>query len=195
MNNFIVALLLFLVEIFIVGIIGGFIYLIYLPIKRELLESGKLSSNRNQKINRVFKSSLFICFLVLFSFSYIAVFPPDGFYVEEFKVNTGLELPYSAEIQAKDASIPDFFGDFWAAAIIELSTEDYVKLKNNISQLKDFEIDTTWQKIGVTEAYFTLTKNVERSDIDIVFFSEKKEWFKVAFLNDRRTIIFERSST
>ncbi|MBX7204031.1 MAG: hypothetical protein K1X81_01275 [Bacteroidia bacterium] len=195
MDNFIVGLLLFLVEIFVISIIGGLIYLIYLPIKKKLLKSGKLTLSLSQKINRIYISSFFICFLILFSFSYIGVFPRDSFYIEEFKYNTGLELPDSAEIITKDASYPDFFGDFWAAAIIELSTEDYEKLKNNISHLKNFKIDTTSQKIGITEAYNVLTKEIKESDLDIVFFNNKQHWFKVAFLKDKRTIIFERSSS
>jgi energy-coupling factor transporter transmembrane protein EcfT len=132
--------------------------------------------------------------LLIYSIYYV-IYPPDSFYVREFEYNTNLKFPKSGKIVYKDSNYPDHFGDYWAAAVIKVDEKDYVKLKADISKPSDFQIDTTVQKIGIAKEYDVLTKDIKESDLDIVFYNTKKEWFKVAFLRDKRTIIFERSST
>ena len=44
------------------GLFGGLIYLVYLPLKRQLLKSGKLSDERNRQINRSFIISICLLF-------------------------------------------------------------------------------------------------------------------------------------
>ena len=122
-------------------------------------------------------------------------FPTDSFYKEEFNLNTGLDLPSSADIIDKSSDIPDFHGDYEASAIIQLDKDDYNKLKTKLSKDLNFKIDTSSQKIGVTQSYFGLTKNIKENQIEVVYGSIKKEWFRVAFLKDGQTIIFERSSS
>ncbi|MES2836925.1 MAG: hypothetical protein V4667_05345 [Bacteroidota bacterium] len=55
-------------------LLGGFIYLVYLPFKRRLLKSGKLSTERNRKINFFFIVSVCILF---FSIVIIGLFFSD----------------------------------------------------------------------------------------------------------------------
>ena len=195
MHNFIVGLFLLLFAGLIIGIIGGLFYLIYLPFKKNRLTTGKLTERTSRKINKTYIIFLSICSLILFAISYNDVFPNDDFYTEEFTLYTGIKLPASADIKEKDASYPDFFGDFSAVAIIELNSNDYDKLKKDISQLKNFQVDTTSQKIGVTDIFETLAEKIKKSDIEIVFLKSDAEWFKLAFLKDGRTIILEKQSS
>lgn len=192
MGYFIIGGLLFLAVSLLTGLIGGIIYWCYLPFKKRLLKSGKLTLIRSRQINNTY---IFILFIIASSQTYFAFFPRNSFYIDEFKFNTGLDLPTSADIIDKDSEYPDLHGDYWASAIIELDESDYSKLRADISKLNDFQIDTTSQKIGITREYDILTKDIKESDLDVVYFNLKKEWLKVAFLKDKRTIIFERSSS
>lgn len=126
---------------------------------------------------------------------YTAFYPTDSFYREDFASNTNIKLPNTAKILAKDASYPDQFGDYWSSAIIQLNEDEYLKLESELSKSKNFEIDTTNQKIGITKEYSKLTENISENEIKIVYYNKNKEWFKVAFLKDKKRIIFERSSS
>ena len=175
-----------------VGLIGFLIYLCYTPVKKRLLRAGKLTAARSRLINR-----LYILALLLFAISqtYFAFFPTTSFYKDEFKDNTGLKLPPSSRIVAKTSEYPDMHGDYSASAIIELDEPDYIKMKEDISRLPEFKIDTTMYKLGVTDGYRDIAKNVNEGDFGEVYYNITKEWFKIAFLKDNRTIIFERSSS
>jgi hypothetical protein len=192
MVYYMIVAVIFLIICLEFGLVGGLLYLCYLPIKRRLLKSGKLTISRSRQINKVY---IVLLIIISITQTYFAFYPPDSFYKDEFKYNSGIDLPSSAKIIDKNSDYPDFHGDYWASAIIKLDERDYYKLKSDISKLNDFQIDTTSQKIGITNEYAILTRDVKESDIDIVFLNTKKEWFKVAFLKDKRTIIFERSST
>ena len=192
MGYFIIGAIVFLFVCVGIGLIGGFFYLIYSPFKRRLFKSGKLTTLRSKQINKAY---ILILFIIASSQTYFAFFPTDSFYKDEFKYNTGLDLPSSADVIAKDSEYPDMHGDYWASAVIKLNEKDFAKLRADISKLNDFQIDTTSQKIGITREYDILTKNIQEKDLKEVFFNSKKEWFKVAFLKDKQTIIFERNST
>lgn len=126
---------------------------------------------------------------------YTAVFPPTSFYEDEFELNTGLELPNSAKFLAKDASYPDLHGDYWSAAVVELSIEDFSHLKSQLSEEPKMQLDTSSYGIGITTDFDILTSDLDMNSIDMTLVKKRGEWFKVAFLKDGRTIIFERSSS
>jgi hypothetical protein len=128
-------------------------------------------------------------------FIYTAFYPTDSFYREDFESNTNLKLPETAKILAKDASYPDQFGDYWSSAIIQLDEDEYLNLQLELSKSKNFAIDTTNQKIGITKEYNNLTENISENEIKIVYYNKNEQWFKVAFLKDKKRIIFERSSS
>ena len=184
------VLLLFIVSIF-VGLAGGLLYLLYLPIKRRLTNSGKLSKKTSRKINIVY-----VAVLSLFAIyqTYEAIFPSDSFYKDEFAYNTGIDFPSSGEIKKKDSWYPDMHGDYWSAAIAELSSEDYETLFKTLRASAKFETDTTLQGIGVTADYDALTSHIQKQDIEKVYVKKRGGWFKIAFLRDKKTIIFERLS-
>jgi energy-coupling factor transporter transmembrane protein EcfT len=131
----------------------------------------------------------------LIFFIYTAFYPTDSFYREDFESNTNLKLPDTAEILAKDASYPDQFGDYWSSAVIQLNEDEYLNLQLELSKSRNFAIDTTNQKIGITKEYNKLTENISENEIEIVYFNKNEQWFKVAFLKDKKRIIFERSSS
>ena len=126
---------------------------------------------------------------------YTAFYPNDSFYLEDFELNTNIKLPKTAKILDKDASYPDQFGDYWSSAIIELNEDEYLNLQLELSKSENFAIDTTTQKIGITKDYSKLTENISENEIKIVYYNKNEQWFKVAFLKDKKRIIFERSSS
>ncbi len=174
------------------GLAGGLLYLIYLPFKKRLIKSGKLTNQKSRIINRLYIG--LIVLIAIFS-TWTAFFPLNGFYKEEFENNTGLEFPESGKIRAKDSEYPNFQGDYWAAAIFEVNDTDYKSLKNKLLNDENFQVDTTNKKIGIPREFDNLILDIDKEEIEIVLSNKTKEWFKVAFLKDGKTIIFERSST
>ncbi len=192
MGHIIFPIIIFLLICIVVGLAGGLLYLIYLPFKKKFLKSGELTKIKNRQINKVY---VLVLLVIALSQTYFAFFPKDSFYIDEFKSNTGIELPLSAHIISKSSNYPDMHGDYSAVAIIKLDRIDFKELEINLSKLAYIEVDTSSQKIGATIEYFDLAKNIKDNQIEVVFTNVKKEWFRVAFLNDMQTIIFERSST
>ena len=136
-----------------------------------------------------------IILVTLTFFIYTAFYPTDSFYREDFESNTNIKLPDTAKILAKDASYPDQFGDYWSSAIIQLNEVEHLNLRLELSKSENFAIDTTNQKIGITKKYNKLTENISENEIKIVYYNKNKQWFKVAFLKDKKRIIFERYSS
>lgn len=184
------ASVLFIVASIVIGLMGAFLYLIFLPFKRYLLKSARITKAGIKKINTIY---ILILLSIAGFATYTALFPMDSYYKDEFKLNTGIDMPLSANIINKDCWYPDIHGKYWAAAIVKLNKNDYTLLNEKISKLNTFKIDTTSQQIGVTADYNLLTQGIKKDKIRVVFFNVKKHWFKVAFLKDRQTIIFERN--
>lgn len=192
MGHFVIVGLFFGVISLVVGLIGSVIYLCYLPFKKLLLKSGKLTPIRSRQINKAY---VFVLFVIAASQTYIVFFPTDSFYKEEFNLNTGLDLPSSSDIIIKSSDITDFHGDYEASAMIRLDKDDFIKLKMELSKDTNFQLDTSSQPIGRTQSYFTVSKDIKESQIEVIYGNTTKEWFRVAFFKDGKTIIFERSST
>lgn len=192
MGYFVIIGLFFGVISLVVGLIGAVIYLCYLPFKKRLLKSGKLTPIRSRRINKAY---VFVLFIIAVSQTYIVFFPTDSFYKEEFNLNTGFNLPSSANIIVKSSDIPDFHGDYEASAMIRLDKDDFIKLKTKLSKDTNFQLDSSSQPISRTRSYSMVSKDVKESQIEVIYGNIKKEWFRVAFLKDGQTILFERSST
>ena len=173
---------LFLVIILAIGIPTTILYFLY----KWLAKKGQ------KKIGLL----LLIAILGYLTYSiYTAFYPLNEFYEYEFEYNAGLDFPKTGIIVKKDSNYPDQHGDYWASAIIELDTKEYESIKTKLINQKNFQIDTTQQGLGITKNYRELTKTIDKEDIEIIYFNTKKQWFKVAFLKNKRTIIFERSSS
>ena len=98
---------------------------------------------------------------------YRAFFPSDDFYRYDFKKVTGLAFPASGKILHKYASFPDLHGDYDSCALIQVSTLDYEKLKENFQPTNDTEsADYTggcdgasnWGPIDLDDRYFQSMK-------------------------------------
>jgi hypothetical protein len=169
-----------------VGICGGILYLLYLPFKRKLLKSGKLTSKKSRQLNLIY-----IIFLLLFSVyqTYNAFFPSEDFYEEEFKTVTLREIPKSAEFISKKASYPDFHGDYCSSSQIKLSKEDYQKLLTEIKSDKQFI--ENGQSIGFEEFNYTLgnkSENKFSSSFIRQIENEEDHYLYIAFYDDNETI-------
>lgn len=71
--------------------------------------------------------------------TYTAIYPTDNFYFAEFKSVTLMNIPKSAKIIKKDASYPDFHGDYCSASLIKLSQQEYTDLLDQISKNKQLK--------------------------------------------------------
>jgi uncharacterized protein with PQ loop repeat len=93
----------------------------------------------NRRLKRILISSLSLLQLWIFYSIYIALYPNESFYFEEYKSVVGKPVPKSAEIVDKSASYPDFQGSYNSVSLISLSKTDYHNLYHEIDQNKDFE--------------------------------------------------------
>ena len=59
---------------------------------------------------------------------YIAVYPLDGYYIDEFSRRMGYHLSSDAVVLKKSASYPDFHGDYSSEAVIRLSKTEFEKI-------------------------------------------------------------------
>ena len=65
--------------------------------------------------------------------AYTAAYPPDEFYAAEFEAASSRELPKGARILAKDASYPDFHGDYCSFSRIRLDRQSFGQLLQALS--------------------------------------------------------------
>jgi len=175
-----------LVILVVVGLLGGGLYLLYLPIEKRLLKSGKLTKNRSREINISYA-------IVLFLFSayqtFDAFFPSESFYKQEFKTVTLREIPKSAEFIEKTSSYPDFHGDYCSSSQIKLSKADYQKLL--IELQNDKRITKNGEQIGFEEFNKTLG-NKKQSKFIHEFTrkikDEEDHYLYIAFYDDKETV-------
>lgn len=168
------------------GLVGGVLYLIYVPFRNKLKQNGKLSVNRSKKINWIY-----ILVLLVFCIyqTYDSFFPSESFYEEEFKEVTLRDFPKSAEFISKNASYPDFHGDYCSSSQIKLSKEDYQRL---LLELKvDNRITKNGENIGFEEFFKTLGE--KKSDKFAYEFTrsmegEEDHYLYIAFYDDNQTI-------
>ncbi|MFY0608621.1 MAG: hypothetical protein JXR10_18025 [Cyclobacteriaceae bacterium] len=179
-------------EIFIILMLLFMLVVISTPTLISLLIRKWLTKKGHPKIGNIVTVAVVAGTLYLV---YIAIFPPTSFYEDEFEQNTGLELPNSAKFLAKNASYPDLHGDYWSAAIVELSNEDYDQLRTQLFETPKMKLDTSKYGIGITTDFDELTSKIDLNSIEVTLESTRNEWFKIALLTDGRTIIFERSSS
>jgi hypothetical protein len=184
--NLIMGFIAFVFTSIFVGICGGIIYLIYLPIKRKLLKSGKLTPAKSKRINIIY---IFLLFLFSAYQTFDAFFPSESFYEEEFKTVTLREIPKSAKFVSKKSSYPDFQGDYCSSSQIKLSKEDYQKL---LTQLKsDNQFTENGQNIGFEEFFYTLGNKTEKkftASFIRQIKGEEDHYLNIAFYDDNQTI-------
>lgn len=115
-------IILFIFNFILLSVIGGIIYLIYLPIKNRLIRNKILSKEKSKLINGIYIATIF---LITIYITYIDIYPSESFYRDEFKMVTLREVPASAKFISTSSTYPDFHGDYSSNSEIKLSSEDY----------------------------------------------------------------------
>lgn len=176
----------FFITAFTLGLAGGIIYLIYLPFRNHLIRKGKLTAEVSRKVNIVYISSILVLSLYL---TVDAFFPGKRFFKDEFETVTLRELPESAIFIAKNASYPDFHGDYCSSSQIMLSSVDYTNLLSEINN--DSRISKDEYIVGSDEFSKTLGDK-KPGDITNVFrrrIGVKNDfYYYIGFYKDGRTV-------
>lgn len=81
----------------------------------------------------IFLFSFFVSAFISFKV-YVEIYPLESFYKNEFMKVTGLDFPASGRFLFKEASYASFNGDYESCALIEVSAEDYLRLRTKIPE-------------------------------------------------------------
>ena len=123
---------------------------------------------------------------------YTAIYPRDSFYYSEFKEVTLRDIPKSAVIIRKDASYPDFHGDYCSASLITLSTNDYNSLLNDLTNDKQITLIKAGEICG-SEELDKVMGNYKKEQIINSFTrtisGEEDHYLYIGFLDDKKTIV------
>lgn len=179
-------LIVFFYILFVVGIVGGILYLMYLPIKKMLIKNGKLTKHKSRQINI---SYIIVIFLFSAYQTFDSFFPSISFYEQEFKTVTLREIPKSAEFIEKTTSYPDFHGDYCSSSQIKLSKAEYEKLLHELNFDKRFTKDG--QVIGSAEFDKSLgDKNSEKIIHNFIrqIEGEEDHYLFIGFYDDKETV-------
>lgn len=121
-----------------------------------------------------------------------AYYPSEEFYKNDFKDVTGIDLIDSAKFKFKTAGFPDHHGDYMSVSLIQLDSETYKdlpeellnnKLTENSNRLGGKEMDKAKKKLK----NLTIEKEFSRSADGVFYY--------VAFLSDHKSILVQRSSS
>lgn len=82
------------------------------------------------------RSILAMLVIILAGFVYIDIYPTESFYKAEFERVVGIPFPNEGQIVFKDASYPDFFGDYTSCALIDVPAGEYKKLLAHAREVK-----------------------------------------------------------
>jgi hypothetical protein len=145
---------------------------------------------------KALKKTAFALFsLILFSlgyFAYSALYPNDSFYQRDFEKNAAMAFPASAVILKKEATFPDIHGAYTSKAIVRLSPQDYQAVYQKLRVDPIFKEDTSASHfLGDTIDFFE-ARNIDISKIKTILIGVREAQFKVGFLIDGETIVFER---
>ena len=172
-------------------VIAGLIGLTILAIPYVLLFL--LHKWLTKKGYRIVGLTLIIAFsFYLVYYTYTAIYPTDSFYLSEFKEVTLREAPKSATIINKDASYPDFHGDYCSASLMTVSNDDYLSLLNELTNDKRIKKNKPGEIIGSSE----LDKVMGSFKTDQIIYSftrsiagQEDHYLFIGFLDDKKTIV------
>ena len=106
-----------------------------------------------------------------------------------------MAFPASAIIVKKDATYPDVHGSYTSKAIVRLSKQDYQAVYQKLKVDPVFRNDTSsYHFLGDTKEFFE-AKNIGVNKIKAILIGVREAQFKVGFLSDGKTIVFERHSS
>ncbi|MCW3126104.1 MAG: hypothetical protein JWO03_1762 [Bacteroidetes bacterium] len=165
-----------------------FFYIVFLILALPILVASLIYWWLSRKGYRFW--GLFICLSIIgseFFAVYTALYPLDSFYKEDFEFCTKLKFPESGKIIAKDATYPDFHGEYSSDAVVSISESDFYSLLNKVNADTFFRTDTImgWR----SEHYKKVTAGIETRDILRI---ATRGQATIGFLKDKKRIIFER---
>jgi hypothetical protein len=122
---------------------------------------------------------------------YRGVYPEEEFYLEEFERITYQSPPTSAKIIRKEASYPDFHGDYCSAALITLSHADFDKLLFNLTA--DYRMRSTGSgRMGGSKELETVLGSRKEEAVIKHFVrdlpAKAGQHLQIGFFSDYRTI-------
>jgi hypothetical protein len=137
--------------------------------------------------------TLFVGFSVWLSYTiFRAIYPKDSFYYSEFKEVTLREAPKSARIIRKNASYPDFHGDYCSASLMSISTDEYSTLLMELKNDTLINRNTTGEIVGSAELDYVMG-DYKREQIAYSFTrtipNQEDHYLFIGFLQDKRTIV------
>ncbi|WP_443946545.1 hypothetical protein ACJVDH_05395 [Pedobacter sp. AW1-32] len=140
-------------------------------------------------LKRILMILLSVMQLTIFCTIYMAFYPTDSFFFDEYLNVVGKPIPDSARVIAKSASYPDFQGAYNSISLFRLSDYDYDKLLQEIYRNKNFKkADVIYSETyyDVFHSYKNLTK--------IDWFARRNarldmQYHLIGFLKDQKTII------
>ena len=113
------------------------------------------------------------------------------------RIRKSLQIKSAAVIK-KDASYPDFHGDYCSASLITVSTDDYSSLLNELTNDKRI----TKSKLGETIGSSELDKVMGNFKIEQIMYSftrsiagKEDHYLYIGFLDDKKTIVVNVCST
>ena len=167
-----------------VGITACILYLVYLPFKIWLRRTERMSRSTSNVINKAYFA---FTLLTIVCIVYIAQYPDESFYEEEFETVTFRKLPSSAEFIEKNASYPFFQGNYCSSAQIKLSKADYLEL---LFSLKN---DHRMKKDGNRTSFYESDKSLDGKSTDKINHRFQREvstldYYCIEFYNDKHTI-------
>ena len=137
--------------------------------------------------------TLIVAFTFYLGYStYTSIYPTDSFYLSEFKEVTLREAPKSATVKNKEASYPDFHGDYCSASLITVSNDDYSSLLNELTNDKRITKSKPGEIIRSNELYKVM--GVFKTEQIIYSFTrsiagQDDHHLSIGFLDDKKTIL------
>jgi len=127
--------------------------------------------------------------LLIFFEIYIAIYPTDSFYKENFEADLSTHFPNNATIISKDATYPDIHGRYLACCAIELEQKDFIDLKTRFAP--NFKIDS----VVNLDPYNKIMEKYKKNDVLFVHYdtTKKSTVSYLLFLKDNKTIVFYHS--
>lgn len=123
---------------------------------------------------------------------YFAIYPKDNFYLGEFAVVTKRSAPSETKVLFKDATYPDFHGEYCSYSRLLVTKSSYLKLLNDIQQDQSFDLIrpdagyiSNWSKLESFDfklhpPKLKVINSFSRND------TESDEHYEIAFLADDR---------
>ena len=116
---------------------------------------------------------------------YLQFNPLDSYYLHEFRKNTSIDLPDKAEVISEKSEFAVFNGLSFSTALIEVSKKDYISVLRELERNPTFKLDTALSSGNI------MSYEMNKPDIDKCFLNWPEQEFKVFFLKNKHSIVYE----